>query len=317
MWSTNILYDNWAWGRCFVNPTKNVVYFSSGVSLQLRIKYMLKVMGSVLFAALLVAGNSYAESSSASLKVVWTTPKKISIIRTSQLVDQDLATLKTNFDAALAKDKNIIAATNGSFFGYNNLVRGNSTKNIGPTCLYIEKGKQIFPYENPAFCKSRYIFYSTNDNQVGVLPDSEFRTKFEGYGNIKYAIEGVALVYDGKALKIPENDIEYSYQKRHPSGKRRNGICIKEDNSVGLFVNTTSITLEDLTKKLIDKGCKYAVNIDGGGTSSMYIKKGNQYFKSWNDDTIKNNICKVLTSKEAFGKNDWEGCIMDAILVSQ
>lgn len=286
---------------------------------------MFKIMGLALAATLFVVSNSYAETASGDgLKILWASPQKISIVRTNDLVDQELATLKTDFDAELARNQDVIAATNGSFFGYNNLVKGNSTKNLGPSCINIDNGKQIFPYENDTFCNTRYIVYFTNDKQVGVLPDAEFKTKFKDYGNIKYAIEGVALIYNGKAMKLPKTDVEYSYQQRHPVGKQRNGICIKADNTVGLFINTTKITLENLTKKLLAQGCQYAVNLDGGGTSSMYIKDGNQYFKSFADDTAKNNVCKKLHSKEDFktakgelGSNDWEGCIMNAIFISK
>ncbi|MEM4336427.1 MAG: phosphodiester glycosidase family protein [Candidatus Woesearchaeota archaeon] len=267
----------------------------------------------------ILEGDCNQNSGTSDLKMIWvSSPKYLKIRSATEITGQDLATLKTIVDSANNKGLKIAAATNGGFFGYTNLVRGSSTKSVGSTCLYIEEGKQHFPYENLDFCETRHVFYITNNDEFGIVSLQQFNRLFPSKTNIKYALQGVLLVDEGKVSSFNDKDPEYAYEKKHPKGKEKNGICIGKDGTIGLFVYLNDITLRNLADQLKNY-CNYAIKIDGGGTSSMYIKEGQKYFKSFKDDESKNNICKGIKSFSDYKQNGYQGvgCLLSAVLVTE
>lgn len=268
-----------------------------------------------IFLVILVSSNA----SAGLLETIWVnSPADLQIISVGDIVDQELATLKTVFDEVSLKNADIIAATNGSFFGYNSLRGPTLSKKVGSTCLYVKDGKQYFPYEDLPFCKDRYVFYVRKNNEIGFLSHGEFINRFSDLSGIKYALEGVDVIFKGKKLEAAFGDPEAAYEIKHPKGKKRNGICMKKDGKIALFIAQEPMRIQDLGSKLKKLGCYYSINLDGGGTSSMYIKNGGSYIKDFGDDKEKNDICKTIFSNEDYKRNNHQGvgCIMNAILVS-
>ncbi|PIN86129.1 hypothetical protein COV19_06550 [Candidatus Woesearchaeota archaeon CG10_big_fil_rev_8_21_14_0_10_44_13] len=273
----------------------------------------------------------YSADLSGSLNTITiSSPDYLQIRSAYELTGQELATPKTVLDKANEKGGQIVAVTNGAFFGYSNLNgKDRGSTNAGPTCLYIENGRQFFPYEypddkkNPDFlCKNRNEFYITNKNEAGILPYGQFESKFSGnnYAEIKYAIQGVNILYDNNIVTEYPKDIEFTF---HGGKKERNGICITNDNKIILFVNTDKIGLIDLATKLKNElGCRHAINTDGGATSSMYVKNEDYYFKSFSDDTAQNKVCSTVKSASDFvrqsnGRTQGHGCALNFFLVSE
>ncbi len=160
---------------------------------------------------------------------------------------------ETNFQNVknIVEKYNAIAAINGSFFDIN----GN------PLGLLIVDGKTI---NNRVVTHSIYsgIFYVKDD-----VPYIVYRDNFTPVGVTQALQVGPILIADGK-------DTE-GFKDMH-SIHYRSGIAIDDSGRVIIYVTDTNykgISLYEIRQvmRLPDIGCINVLNLDGGGSTQMYI----------------------------------------------
>ena len=84
-------------------------------------------------------------------------------------------------------------------------------------------------------------------------------------------LNGPLLIYQNSIEKLDSNSFN---NNRHP----RTCVGIKKDGSTIILVadgrntNAYGLTLAELTKMMQWLGCTYAINFDGGGSSTLWIK---------------------------------------------
>lgn len=76
------------------------------------------------------------------------------------------------------------------------------------------------------------------------------------------------LVWDG-AISVDATSYDENFLKHEKTN--RSGIGITDDELI-LYFDDNPITLDDFAQKMADAGCKYAINIDGGGSTAIFTK---------------------------------------------
>ncbi len=172
------------------------------------------------------------------------------LIKARILYSKNLGTNFQNVKNIAGKD-NIVAAINGSFFDIN----GN------PLGLLIADGKII---NNRVVTHPIYsgIFYVKDD-----VPYIVYRDNFTPVGVTQALQVGPILIADGK-------DTE-GFKDMH-SIHYRSGIAIDDSGRVIIYATDTNykgISLHEVRQvmRLPDIGCINLLNLDGGGSTQMYI----------------------------------------------
>lgn len=109
---------------------------------------------------------------------------------------------------------------------------------------------------------------------------------------------GPMLLYGGKKLPLPDRPAFVN--KRHP----RSCLCITEKELILLAADGRSsiaagMTLPELQELLLNLGCTEAINLDGGGSTSLWVKEHgviNQPSDATGERKVVNSI--VLIPKE-------------------
>ena len=163
-----------------------------------------------------------------------------------------------------------LAAINGDFFKMND----EGTENlIQPRGLTIKDGQILSP-------RNDWTFFGIKKDGTPVIGDP---TTYDSLVNeLEHAVGGDSgyLVKDG--VVTPTNDDAGCHSQN--SVAPRTAIGIKADNSIVMVVvdgrttESDGLVLTDLAKHMLDKGCVNAINLDGGGSSSMAIKNNNGVF---------------------------------------
>ncbi|MBP5548789.1 MAG: phosphodiester glycosidase family protein [Bacteroidales bacterium] len=167
-----------------------------------------------------------------------------------------------------AKRNNAIAAINGSFF---------DMKYHNPICYLRIDGKEKginTPQKSDSINRKYYQYGSMKlekGRPVFFIPDSgRFAERLLADSNIMTA--GPLLIYHGKL--IPMRDDKEFVTNRH----NRTAIGTKKDGTVllvtidGRMKLSEGMSLMDFQKLLYYLGCEDALNLDGGGSTTMYVK---------------------------------------------
>ena len=176
-------------------------------------------------------------------------------------------TVLTNV-SALAERVGAYAAINGSFF---DMRYGN------PVC-YLRIGGEPCGENTPQQDDSvnrKYYQYATialRDGRAAlIVPDSD-RMWEEGLPDSNIMTAGPMLLIDGRA--VPQRDDRTFVTKRH----NRTALGIRDDGTTLLLVadgrfshRAEGLTLPELTMVMRWLGCTNAINLDGGGSSTMYV----------------------------------------------
>ena len=171
----------------------------------------------------------------------------------------------------MAKDSNAIAAVNGSFF---DMDLHNSI------CYLRIGGKQVgenTPQKSDTVNR-KYYQYATivleNGRPTLCVPDSN-RHWEEHYfdSTVKDVMTaGPMLIIDGKA--VPQRDDRTFVTYRH----NRTALGLKPDGTVILFTVdgrmklSKGMSLTELEQTLLWLGCTNAINLDGGGSTTLYLR---------------------------------------------
>ncbi len=169
------------------------------------------------------------------------------------------ATIPEMADSAEENGKKVIAATNGDFFD----IFGD----FHPAGLCIKNGKII------ANANSERPFFAMDKNGKAFITD-----KFESgkiMNSFEFAVSGNYMILKNGEIYNYAPLEPFSYV-RHP----RTCVGIRKDGSVIILVidgripeYSNGATLVDLAKLMQLYGADRALNLDGGGSSAMYIKK--------------------------------------------
>ncbi len=173
--------------------------------------------------------------------------------------------------SVMASEKGALAAINGSFFKFNYSYNTEDYNSVD----YIRKGgKQLAP-NNTEPNKIRLM------HQLGALAINKgelYILKADELKNWEKYILAEDILTTGPILRVAGKDetLAHSsfYTTRHPRtavGKRANGdiLLVTVD---GRAKEAAGMSLEELQKLLKWLGCNYAINLDGGGSTTMYIK---------------------------------------------
>lgn len=169
----------------------------------------------------------------------------------------------------LAERHQALAAINGSYF---DMTFGN------PVCYLRIDGQQVgenTPQKGDSIHR-KYYQYATLVLRGGrpklVVPDSSriYEEQLKGK-NIMTA--GPMLLKEGKP--VPQRDDRTFVTRRH----NRTALGVREDGTTVLMVvdgrfkgTAEGFTLEELERVMKWLGCTDAINLDGGGSSTMYVK---------------------------------------------
>lgn len=161
----------------------------------------------------------------------------------------------------IAKNNNALAAINGSFFDIEN----------GGSTTYLEKNdKVISKTQKPNSLINGLIVLSKDGHiEIDQFISDRFYKKSK---KEKFAIAtGPLLIKDSIPQKLPNKSFTSA---RHP----RTCLCKREDDIVFIVVDgrhkeANGMSLFEAQKYLLSLGCIAAINLDGGGSSTMWTKK--------------------------------------------
>ncbi len=172
--------------------------------------------------------------------------------------------LKTS---AFAKKENAVAGINGSFFD----------RDKGGSVVYMEKNNQVISYKKKSDTKwtkpdslVNGIIILTKNKELQIEKLKE-ETYYEKSNNEIFAIaSGAILLKDSVSQRLPKMEF---CTKKHPRtciAKRKNKILFLVID--GRNSHSEGISLMELQRYLLNLGYTDAINLDGGGSSTMWIK---------------------------------------------
>jgi exopolysaccharide biosynthesis protein len=178
------------------------------------------------------------------------------------------------------KNKNVIAAINGTFFD-------KDSNDFYPTGLVIKDGKvewkstvevaagkckkrHSVKLRNKARSDSKWyqVFYTTKDGNLGIMTVNDYKEKIADKKNLS----GIDLAFEAGPLLVKNKEIQYEEFKNRPSRDktvRRSVIGITPEGNIMVFYSSKGYTLPGLAQALIDLGITEAINLDGGSSSSF------------------------------------------------
>ena len=183
---------------------------------------------------------------------------------------------------------NAIAAVNGSFFDVDS---GGSVTYIEVNDSVISKTKSsILSWAKPDSLIDGVVII-TRDLKISlqpVKPDSFYENSKQ---EDAVMVSGPLLLLNSEKVKLPRMDFVF---KRHP----RTFLCTYKGSIIFITVDGRSeegegMTLFEAQKFLQDLGCDDALNLDGGGSTTMWLKnKGVVNFPS--DKTGERPVANAL-----------------------
>lgn len=154
----------------------------------------------------------------------------------------------------IADSLHALVAINGGFF---------DMKNGGATD-YIKVDKKVINYSRNKYIRAN-AYLAFNTKKLIITSDS---IQTSTYDNV--ILSGPYLVNEGENLKLNKNAFN---DNRHP----RTAIAIKNNKLILLTVdgrnaNSEGLNLTELANLFRWYGCEQAMNLDGGGSTTMYIE---------------------------------------------
>ena len=137
-----------------------------------------------------------------------------------------------------------------------------------PLGLYIENGKILRKMNTRTgkgnfYMKPNGVFYTTRSGKAFVVLTEQFKPS----SDIRYATQsGPMLVIDGK--------IHPSFNQSSENVNIRNGVGILPDGRVLFAMSKSLITFYDFARYFQDKGCTYALYLDGGISKTFLPEQG-------------------------------------------
>lgn len=180
---------------------------------------------------------------------------------------QPRQTLKAYYDNCEVKPAIIC---NGGFFSMTD----------GTTCFTYADDGQIINFE-PNYNKGMGI--TAGLLAFGNLNENSYTDFISGYP---------VLMENGEAIKITDaQEINY---------KARRTVLAYDDNNIYIIaVEFPGMTFTEIQKLLIELGAKYAINLDGGGSTKI-LNYGKSLTSIWHNRPVDNVVAVYLKPKEAY-----------------
>lgn len=167
----------------------------------------------------------------------------------------------------MAQKHHAIAAVNGSFFDMDK---------DNPICYLRIDGQELGVNEpGKDTINRKYYQYGTlviDSGRVQILHTDSNRMWERQLANQNIMTAGPLLIYHGQNQPM-RNDLSF-VNKRH----NRTAIGIRPDGTVLLFVvdgrtkSSAGMSLDELISTLRWLGCHEALNLDGGGSTTLYVR---------------------------------------------
>ena len=210
----------------------------------------------------------------------------------------------------IAKQNNAIAAINGGFF---------QSKGIPVGILKIEDqwyGIPHLPRGAIGWSNSHHkvlfdqlLVSFLKENTLLIIPQSNPNyTTTRDWNSVNYIVGGAPILIRSSEV-ITDFSVEktiwgflYKNHARTAIGILPNGhfVFVVVDGVKYLFFPNKGMTIPNLALFLLDLGCKEALNLDGGGSSTMYLL---------------GNIVSTPCGERYDGKGNYVRAVSDAILI--
>lgn len=165
------------------------------------------------------------------------------------------------------RSENAVAAINGSFFDVDK----------GGSVTYLEVNDSVISTTRPSKLK-----WAKPDSLIdgAVIISKDFRISIQSAKPLEYyehskqeagvIIAGPLLLFNSKKVKLPNMDF---VNKRHP----RTFLCTNDTSVILIAVDgrkkdADGMSLTEAQEFLLKIGCADAINLDGGGSTTMWIK---------------------------------------------
>ena len=208
--------------------------------------------------------------------------------------DIDIAWYKDTLikTSVIAEDHSAFAAVNGSFFDMK----------VGGAVVYLQdNGKKISDnYDKKSFCSSGAFALDTN-GVIMIIKRPETGWSYSpAFSDIMAS--GPILIHNDQVCE--QDPIPFNL-RRHP----RTVIGITDTYHLllvtvdGRTKDASGMTIKELTKLMRDLNCKNALNLDGGGSTTMYIR-----------DKTANGVVNCPSDNKKFD-HDGERSVANAIVI--
>ncbi|MDX9781650.1 MAG: phosphodiester glycosidase family protein [Bacteroidales bacterium] len=201
----------------------------------------------------------------------------------------------------MAAESGAKVALNGSFFKFNNSYNTEDYNSVD----YIRKeNKQLAPNTWPALGRSMHQL-----GALAIFRGELFILKADALREWEKYIQAEEVLTTGPILRVAGEDLKLAnasfYTTRHPRtavGKRSDGtiLLITAD---GRSPQAAGLSLAELQKIMKWLGADYAINLDGGGSTTLYIEGASD-----------NGVVNHPTDNKTFD-NKGERKVANAILV--
>ena len=152
--------------------------------------------------------------------------------------------------------------------------------------LYDTTSKQNITNLKDEGIVSGYLF---SDEGIGIKNDNEIVWTTKNDKNVRDFVAGSPIL-----VKNGQKSIDWGNKySTYLSGVHNRSVIGFNDNEVILFNSEKKMDLNELSQTLISEKCKYAINLDGGG--SCHLQKGDLVYKK---STRKNVSWLLIYIKE-------------------
>lgn len=163
---------------------------------------------------------------------------------------------------------NAVAAVNGSFF---------DMKNHNPICYLRIDGEEVgvnTPQANDSVHRKYYQYGSVvlrNGSPIFIIPDSaRLAERLWPDSNIMTA--GPMLIKDEEMLPMREDKTFVTYRHNRTAIARRRDGTVLLVTVDGRTKQSQGLSLQDFQRLLHYLGCSDALNLDGGGSTTMVVR---------------------------------------------
>lgn len=167
--------------------------------------------------------------------------------------------------SAFARERRALAAVNAGFF---DMQQGGSMTYLMIDGKAINQNRQRYIERKSPALKGVFLIEKGGDIRIESTEDDAFHKD----QNISAAlVTGPILIKDGRAVQLSDRPFT---QNRHP----RTCACITQKGRLLLLTadgrneKAQGLSLPELTRVLQRLDCQDAINFDGGGSTTMYIK---------------------------------------------
>ena len=169
--------------------------------------------------------------------------------------------------SSIAANNNAIAAINGGFFD----------RDLGGNVRYLEINDSVISRTRQAISKwatpdsltnGSIVLYGTDSVKIEVAKNDQFYENSKSESAV--LVTGPLLIKNSQPQKLPNMSFT---NNRHP----RTCFCITDESILlitidGRSENAAGMNLFEIQKFLLNLKCTEAINLDGGGSTTMWIK---------------------------------------------